>query len=155
MREGKVQMGVTRSPSRDQESLLPAENWENTSPKTFGQPSLCSRHFLEPNLVLKEISCPSYLTATTQRQHSHGQVYSQHTQCQCTESICPGLLERDTDPAMPQSAPSHTLTHLISSIWWKEAAEGACSAPLSALSKMPPLESQGPVPAVARKGGWA
>lgn len=57
-----------------------------------------------------------------QRQRGHGRVYSQHTQCQCTENICPGLLEWDTDPAMPQCAPSHTFTHLVSSIWWKEPA---------------------------------
>lgn len=59
MKEGKAQLGVTRSPSRDQESPLPAENWEDVSPEPFGQPSLCSRRFLELNLVLKESSCHS------------------------------------------------------------------------------------------------
>lgn len=52
-------MGVTRSPSRDQESPLPAESWEDTSPEPFGQPLLCSRHFWKLNLVLKESSCHS------------------------------------------------------------------------------------------------
>jgi len=59
MQVGKVQTGMTRSSSRIQESPLPTENWENVSPKPFGQPSLCSRHFLEFSLALKETSCHS------------------------------------------------------------------------------------------------
>lgn len=52
-------MGVTRTPFRDQKLPLPAENWEDMSPKPFGQPSFCSRHVLDLNLVLKESSCHS------------------------------------------------------------------------------------------------
>lgn len=65
------------------------------------------------------------------------------------------FLEWDTGLAMPQHVWPHTLTRLVLCIWWKEAAEEACSAPPSALPKMSHLESQDPVPVVARKGGGA
>lgn len=96
MREGKVQMGVTRSPSRDQESLLPAENQENVPPKPFGQPCLYSRHFLEVNLVLKESSCPSW-------QKPWGGLFPTYTMSVHRVFVF-DFLEWDTDLAMAQHA---------------------------------------------------
>lgn len=151
MEEGKVQACVTRSPSRDQELPLPDENWEDMSPKPFSQPSLCSRHFLELNLVLKESSCYS------SQEPRRGSV--QMTLIPGTHSVNAQtlLVQHFCSLTLILHVPVHLAAHahLASFTKWKEAEQGAPlqSATPSVLFRMPHSGSQSPVPARSRKGG--
>lgn len=121
-------------------------------PEPSGQPFHWRRQFSGKQPHSWKLS--SQLAAATWRQH-----YTWHTQQPCRDRACPGLLWYSTNPAMPQCAQQHWFTHLVSSIMWQEAAQGAslCSATPSALLEMLCFESQSPALPIARKGGgtWA